>query len=275
MTTRTRNTFTKYPLSVHDNGRTFKLIELAMEPYTEFVTLDVMSPDGYLLASLKYDGKAVGNTFKIDRKLGNVVLVYKNIHGQQVLKEKVDVYKAENRPNMTDPMEIRFQDALKAVKREMDSPEGTSLEIDKHTEMLNKSIVDIDAKKYVYSMIRRTVSRLPDVRETELDSYIARIYAKLYGLDIIQELDDDIEVGEIMINATTFPQFNCDIYFIKRQIKYKYDKTFDTFEDMKNVFERAIKFSGKELNAITNAMIEASRPNRDRVNIIIPKASDN
>lgn len=270
-----KHTFTKYPLSVVENGRAFKIIELAKEPYTEFVTLDVMSPDGLLLASLDYSGKGVGNTLKIDRKLGKVEIFYKSVHGEVIHREKVDVYKPDVRKKINDPMEVRFQEALKAVKMQMDNPQGTQVEIDEHTKILNKSIVDVDARKYVHSMIRKIVSAMGDIRDYELDIYIQRIYAKLYGLDIMQELDDDIEVGEIMVNATTFPYFNCEIYFVKNQIKYRYDKTFDTFDDMRNVFERAIKFSGKELNQVENAMIEASRPNRDRVNIIIPKASDN
>lgn len=275
MTNRTQRTISKYPLTVSENGRVFKIVELAKEPYTEFVTLDVMSPDGLLLASLNYDGKNVGNLFKIDRKLGRVELLYRDAYGTVIYREKIDVFKPEKKVKINDPMELRFLDALKTVKQEMDHPEGTQAEIDKHTETLNKSIVDADAKKYVYSMIQKTVSRMTDIRDYEVDMYVSRIYAKLYGLDILQTLDDDIEVGEIMVNATLFPQFNCDIYFVKRQVKYRYEKTFDTFEDMKNVFERAIKFSGKELNEVESAMIEAARPNRDRVNIIIPKASDN
>lgn len=272
---RAKSTFVKYPLTVKENGRAFKIIELAKEPFTEFVTLDVMSPDGLLLSSLKYDGKEIGNTLQIDRKLGRVELHYKNTHGDVIFKEKVDVYKPEYRKKINDPMELRFQEALRTVKNQMDNPAGTQVEIDKHTETLNRSIVDVDAKKYVHSMIRKIVSAMPDIRDYELDVYITRIFAKLYGLDILQELDDDIEVGEIMVNAIMFPYFSCEIYFVKNQVKYQYDKTFETFEDMRNVFERAIKFSGKELNQVENAMIEASRPNRDRVNIIIPKASDN
>lgn len=270
-----KNTFVKFPLTVKENGRAFKIIELAKEPFTEFVTLDVMSPDGLLLASLNYDGKEIGNTLTIDRKLGRVELLYKNRHGEIIHKDKVDVYKPEYRKKIDDPMEHRFQEALKAVKEQMDNPSGTQKEVDKHTETLNKSIVDMDAKKYVFSMIRKIVSAMGDIRDYELDVYITRIYAKLYGLDILQDLDDDIEVGEIMVNAIMFPYFSCEVYFVKNQIKYQYDKSFETFDDMRNVFERAIKFSGKELNQIENAMIEASRPNRDRVNIIIPKASDN
>lgn len=272
---RVKNTFIKYPLSVKENGRAFKIIELAKKPYEEFVTLDVMSPDGLLLASLNYDGNEVGNFLSIDRKLGRVELLYKDRRGEVIFKEKVDIFKPENRKKIEDPMEQRFQEALKAVKEQMDNPSGSQAEIDEHTKILNKSIVDIDARKYVFSMIRKIVSAMGDIRDYELDIYITRIFAKLYGLDILQELDDDMEVGEIMVNATLFPYFNCDVYYVKNQIKYSYEKTFETFEDMRNVFERAIKFSGKELNQVENAMIEAARPNRDRVNIIIPKASDN
>jgi len=272
---RAKSSFTKYPLTVKENGRAFKIIELAKEPFTEFVTLDVMSPDGLLLKSLKYEGKDSGNTLQIDRKLGRVELIYKNIHGDIIFKEKVDVFKPDIRKKVEDPMEQRFQEALKTVKVQMDSPSGTQVEIDEHTKILNKSIVDLDARKYVFSMIRKIVSAMGDIRDYELDIYIHRIYAKLYGLDILQELDDDIEVGEIMVNAMLFPYFKCDIYYVKNQIKYQYERTFELFDDMRNVFERAIKFSGKELNQVENAMVEASRPNRDRVNIIIPKASDN
>lgn len=270
-----RNTFTKYPITVKENGRAFKIIELAKVPFEEFITLDVMSPDGLLLASLKYDGKEVGNTLQVDRKLGRIELLYKDRNGEVIHKEKLDIFKPDYKKRTDDPMERRFQEALKTVKKAMDNPDGSQVEIDEHTAILNKSIVDIDARKYVFSMIRKIVSAMGDIRDNELDMYISRIFAKLYGLDIIQELDDDIEVGEIMVNATLFPAFNCDIYFVKNQVKYRFEKTFETFEDMRNVFERAIKFSGKELNQVENAMVEAARPNRDRVNIIIPKASDN
>ena len=46
-------------------------------------------------------------------------------------------------------------------------------------------------------------------------------------------------------------------------------------KELENVFRKVVEFSKKELNSTDNAEIEAVRPNRDRVQIIIPDASEN
>ena len=113
------------------------------------------------------------------------------------------------------------------------------------------------------------------IEEDKIEEYTYRLYADLYGMGAIQELDDDDEIGEIMVNARTFPKFTCQIYYIKNQEKFLYDKQFKTLQELENVFRKVIEFNKKELNSTDNAVVEAIRPNRDRVEIVIPDASEN
>lgn len=160
------------------------------------------------------------------------------------------------------------------IQNRMDNPDGTSVENSKHTELLKNTTIDENAKKYVISKIKTELVKL-QVKKEDIDNLAYKLYAELYGMGILQELDDDETVGEIMVNARTFPRFSCDIYYIQKQVKKKYEKTFRSLNEMENVFRKVIEFSKKELNSTENAMIEATRPNKDRVNIVIPDASDN
>lgn len=160
------------------------------------------------------------------------------------------------------------------MKEEMDNPKGSAKEVEHHTYMLNQTTMKEDARIYVTNKIRQIVSRYEGLSEEEIEKYTKNIYSDFYGMGILQEIDDDPEVGEIMVNGFVYPQFRCDIYFIKKGKKIPYDKTFKDLDELLNVFSRSIAFSGKELNNLENAIIEATRSNRDRVNILIPDASE-
>lgn len=168
---------------------------------------------------------------------------------------------------------VRYEEMVKAVKEEMDAPKGTELEIEWHTQMLNECTINEQARAYVMERIRQVLLRF-SISEEEIERYTKQIYADFYGMGVLQEIDDDPEVGEIMVNGFVYPHFHCDIYYVKHGQKIRYDKTFQSLDELLNVFSRAIAFSKKELNSVENAIIEATRSNRDRVNIIIPDAAE-
>ena len=266
--------FFKNPIAVRDGERLYKIIEFSKEIINDdFKKLAIETPNGHVIKTFEVDENSL---ISIDRKLGEIKLVYMTEDGTELGSEIVDLMAPDRVEAEPEPEEvILYKKIKKYVQREMDNPEGTPAEVAFHTEQLKNAPVDVKAKKYVTAKIRKIVSSFGNISNEDIEDYVKRIYADLYGMGVLQELDESQEVGEIMVNAVTFPAFHCDIYYIVNQRKYKYDKTFETFMDMYNVFSRVIAFEGKELNSIENALIETSRPNRDRVNIIIPDASDN
>ena len=169
----------------------------------------------------------------------------------------------------------RYNHIKDTIQEEMDNPSGTEKERAKHTEMLRMATINASAKEYVISRMTQIMLKNGLVKVEDLENMTYRIFGDLYGMGVLQDLDDDPQMSEIMVNAITFPKFQCDIYYIKNGQKYKYDKSFESLGDLKKVFQRSIDFDNKELNSTKNARVEANRPNRDRVTIIIPDASDN
>ena len=269
--------FIKCPIIVkRDDGTTLKIIELSKVPFKEFMTLEIMNSDDKLIGRYIFDGSEVSFLIKVDRNEKNITLVYRDSNNQIMAREKHDVFYSPKREDMMTPYEQRFEMAVSTVKDRMRNLKGaTPKEEAEHTKILNNSITLPEARQYTFSQVRKIINSLEYIQEHEVDDFVYKIYAKLYGMDILQELDDDPEVGEIMVNATEFPSFHCEIYYIKHQVKSLYDKTFKDIETLKNVLRRIIAFQNKEMNESDNAIIETTRPNRDRVNLIIPKASDN
>lgn len=271
------NKFVRCPIVVkRDDGTTLKIIELSMTPYDEFVILDILNAKNQKLGTYTFDGSQVSFLIKIPRSERKIKIQYRSVTGKLIKEEEHDVFYSTKLEDMLSPRELRFERAVKEVKEKMQTLEGaTPMEASSHSKILNESIVLPSARQYVYSQVRKIIVGLDYVHEHEVDDFVYLIYARLYGMDILQDLDDDPEVGEIMVNATEFPEFHCDIYYIKHQKKYKYEKTFTDVEVLKAVLRRVIAFQNKEMNESDNAIIETTRPNRDRVNLIIPKASDN
>lgn len=172
--------------------------------------------------------------------------------------------------------EIATNDMVEKVRYEMDNPKGTIHEIEDHTLKIKKSAYDIDARNYVISKIKYVLLKECQLSPDKVEILSKKLYSDLYGMGVLQELDDDIDVSEIMVNASAYPTFRCDIYYTKtNQPKKKYNKTFDNLNDLMNVFARTISFAKKEMNNSENASIETTRANGDRVSLIIPEASDN
>ena len=128
---------------------------------------------------------------------------------------------------------------------------------------------DKNAKTYLISKIKKYLAgeKSFDLTEEETELYAKKIFSRLYGMGVLEELDNDSEVGEIMVTASTFPTFTSEIYYIKNNVKYKYDKTFSNLDELVQVFSRTIAFENKEINSVENAVIETTRKIRTELTL--------
>lgn len=268
------NRFNLTPLIIRDEyGDVYDIKDLKMD-YKEsrFKILEIKTVEDIPIVEIEMNDSTL---LDIDKNLGTIALIYKSEDGTLLYKEVIDLLEKEKLMQLESEEEKRYFEIKSNIQYEMDMPKGTDLEKAKHTECLKKSISDENARKYIISRIRRLLMQnFEEMDLNVIDEYCYRIYSELYGMGVLQDLDDDMEVGEIMVNASVYPKFDCKIYYIKHGKKYKYDKTFRNLEEMKQVFSRTVQFQNKELNGVDNAIIEAVRPNQDRVNIIVPKASE-
>lgn len=267
------------PIAVKENGRTVGIIPIELVTVKESLLLTILNENDEVIVEGVLDEESM---FAVDISNPTIQLIYKAVVGEKVVKkETISVAERFAKKMVDEAVEKELE--LKAgtyerlhslVKHAMDNPTGSPEEIEEHTRMLNKTTMDAEARHYVESRIRQVISADTTLTDSDVSFYTNKLYANLYGMGILQLIDDDEEIGEIMVNGYVYPSFRCDIYYIKKGKKVKFDKTFNTFEEMYNVFSRAIAFSKKELNNVENAMVEAMRSNRDRVNVIIPDASE-
>lgn len=263
--------FNTNPIVVIDNGKPYKIIEHKIDCEYENFIFEVYKDDKLILSE-----KIEENSFiRLNRDLNEVVFLYKDLSLEKILgKYTVSLEKAEIIVNI-DHEGLLYEKLKNDVKCVMDNPEGSEEEKTQHTELLNKVTIDRDARNYVNSKIRKTIVATNLVPDDKVEEYTYKIFSDFYGLGVIQELDDDIEVGEILVNAVEYPRFKSEIYYFKHGVKIPYNKEFKSKEEIERVFNKCIEFENKQLNSVEHAIVEATRPNRDRVNIIIPKASNN
>lgn len=273
------NSFSSNPIVIRQNGKMLGVIELDFDPETRSFSLEIKNKEGKVL----YNGAVDEDTFLSYEVTEEVLsLAYTDTASHQVFyRNEIDLYeKFSLYPHLEkDGLPIQdketfFKRVVTQVKEEMDNPKGTDMEIEHHTFMLNQCTMKESARLYVTNKIRQIISRNEGLSEEEIEEYTRKIYANFYGMGILQDLDDDIDVGEIAVNAYIYPQFRCDVYYWKKGKKIKSDLAFKNLDELTNVFSRAIAFSKKELNNLENALVEATRSNRDRVNIVIPDASE-
>lgn len=262
----------KNPIVVRKNGKKYKLLELAFEMGRDFQVLEMYDTERKPLGNFDVSKNP---HLSVDGELEIVRFVYKKRDGSYVGEETLTLLSSSEKDALLSPEEQKYQTTKTRLQVEMENIEGTPLEVARHTELLKEATIHENARNYVLSKIRKYLATWNIVTRSELEGYAYRLYADLYGMGVLQELDDDMEIGEIMVNARTFPEFSCAIYYIKNGVKHKYDKTFSNLNDLEKVFDRTISFSKKERNYVENAIIEAVRPNQDRVNMVTPFASDN
>lgn len=262
----------KNPIVVKKQGKKYKLLELKLEAGKDFRILEMYDLNGRALG--RYDVRDE-DLLSVDGELEHVKFVFRTKDMEYIDEETIQLLKAGERDVYLTVEQKKFNELKERIMNVMERPEGTQNEIARHTELLKETTVSNGARLYVLSKIRKQLTLWNAVPRAELDDYAYKVYSDLYGMGVLQELDDDINVGEIMVNAVTFPEFRADVYYIKQGLKYKYEHSFNNLSELEKVFDRVIYFSKKERNNVENAIIESTRPNRDRVNMITPNASDN
>lgn len=221
-----------------------------------------------------FKGELSNDTFiELQYSLGEVIINYYEKDTDNLFySEKIDM---TNLGEQIAAPKNESVDLINKIRYEMDNPQGTTEEVEFSTLMLKKSAYDKDARSYVENKIRQIIMREKGSNNVDIEELVYEIYSKFYGMGVLQDLDDDQDVSEIMVNAYVYPEFRCEIYYTKtNQPKQKYKRTFENLSDLLNVFSRSIAFSKQELNNVENAVVEATRANGDRVNIIIPDASE-
>jgi pilus assembly protein CpaF len=271
--------FSINPIVVKHKGKNIGIIELDFDSTEKNFILEITDEHGEALfrgyvdsdTFLSVDSTAISINLKYLDGVEKDVLLSKRIN----LLNLFSIDDVEMDTLQKSATEQTMYEVISAkVKDQMDSPKGSPKEVEYHTQMLTKSTMSQDARDYVTKKIRHIVSQYSELSESQLESFTHRIYSNFYGMGILQDIDDNPDVGEIMVNAYTYPEFRCDVYYVKKQVKYLSEQTFASLDDLMNVFSRSIAFSKKELNNVENALVEATRANRDRVNIIIPDASE-
>lgn len=263
---------TKNPIIIRKNGKKARLQELKLEMVKDFQIIEVYMNSDDLLAKQNVVDLPY---LSLDSELGTVKIVYKDKNGNYIDDEILDLTVKDDDSKYYTEEELSYMRLKEEIAYEMDNPQGTDKEMAEHTRLLKESSVYDYARRYVMSRIRRLLIAKETIPYEKIDELAYKLYADLYGLGVIQELDDDPEIGEIMVNARVFPHFKSDIYYIKDGKKEKYYYEFTNLEQLKNVLDRVVAFNKKAINSVETAIVEATRPNRDRVNIIVPDASEN
>ncbi|NNG66382.1 CpaF family protein [Caldanaerobacter subterraneus] len=149
------------------------------------------------------------------------------------------------------------------VKDKMSDVSGmTDTEIEFHGEMLKKCTEgNKEAKNYVKAKIKMFLAK-EGIRGNELDELTNIIFAKNYGMDILEEYDDDPEVNDIMVNGK-------DIFIKKNGIVYPVEKKFKTNKDVINLIKRTLEFAGLDINPGSPVRL-AERGDGARITAVIP-----
>lgn len=93
-----------------------------------------------------------------------------------------------------------------------------------------------------------------------------RVFARLRGLGILDELLADESVTEIMVNGAKH-------IFVERGGKiYRVSRTFESEEELYNIIQRIVGKAGKEVNP-ANPIVDTRLPDGSRVNVVVPPIS--
>lgn len=234
---------------------------------------------------LKHMAKGMNTYIVIKDYLGNVITsqnIYKNslisIDLMELGSYKI-VYCSEKESFDYEDIKIDVEDTLFAdIKRLLYQQVDVFTDLSEqqyHLKMIRSCNYDLKAREYVENIIRRLIRNNFNISKELTELYTYKVFSDVYGLGIIQELDDDEEISEIMVNVLPGEEISTKIYYIKDGIKYRYDKYFKTIDEVKTVFNRVLSGTGKELNSKGNSSIEVSRPNKDRVSMTVPNFSKN
>lgn len=211
----------------------------------------------------------------VDSALKDVRVILRDANQDVVYSDKLDLSKYGKKESKDDRDSKEYHRIKTQIAELMQSFEGSISEKQDHTFLLSQASGDDSAKAYVKSHMTYLLLKELSVSDKIVDALVDRLYGDLYGLGVIQPLDDDMDVSEIMINAKAHPTFSCYVKYMKNGKMYWFDKKFETIDEVMQVFENALRFDKKQLNMYERPKIEATRPNGDRVTVSIPEASKN
>ena len=93
-----------------------------------------------------------------------------------------------------------------------------------------------------------------------------RVFARLRGLGVLDELLADESVTEIMVNGAKH-------IFVERAGKIdRVSRTFESEEELYNIIQRIVGKAGKEVNP-ANPIVDTRLPDGSRVNVVVPPIS--
>lgn len=264
-------TFNSFPILITKNGKRFNIIEFHLQPIVEFDQFVINDLNNEELLNLP---ASKCTELDLPAEWGEVEFVYK-LEGQIVSRYQM-VLSDEFKHSSFKTEKIDTYAKLKLlVQSEIERPNGSETEKDYQSDLIHQCTISEEARLAMMSKIRHILMRKGEIDKSQIESYTYKIFSDLWGMGVLQELDDDPEVGEISVNAREFPYFDCNIYYHKNGVKYQYDKTIANLTELKRILNNCVAFEGKELNNVQRASVEATRPNKDRVTILQPKASEN
>ena len=243
--------------------------EINFSSKEDFVIIEISSSNKVLFKSSLGSG-----AIKVEENYLPILIKFLNKEGKILDTGNIEPNKDTN--NLSEE-ELLFMKYETFIKAKMDVPLGSKDEIRLHSAMLQRANFDENAKTYILSKIKQHLinEKSFGLSEEQIKPVAEKIFSNVYGMGILEELDKDETVGEIMVTASVFPEFKSEIYYIRNNEKFLYDKSFKNLDEVKTIFGRAISFENKEINYAENALIESTRENKDRVTVIMPEASEN
>lgn len=169
----------------------------------------------------------------------------------------------------------KYEEIMLFVEESMAEPRGSEDDQIRHAEMLSKAEIDEEAKAYVKEVMRQNIDAVYKFKKDDLETLVDQMYGDIYGLGVLQHLDEKEGVAEIFIDAVEWPKFQCMVH-IKENGKpqYRYDgPAYETLDELRSAFDNMLRFTSQQINAYDNASVEATRPNGDRIQISAPKDS--
>ena len=169
-----------------------------------------------------------------------------------------------------------YTDIKLFVQTAMEDPVGSEDSQIEHAENMRKAEVNERAKAYVKDKMRLYIgAEYREFDESDLNALVDQLYGDIYGLGVLQHLDEKQGVAEIFIDAEETPEFRCLVH-VKENGKalYRYDgPVYKNLDDLRSAFDNMLRFSGQQINAYDNASIEATRPTGDRIQVAVPEDS--
>lgn len=162
------------------------------------------------------------------------------------------------------------------VQTAMEDPVGSEEAQIEHVNNMRKAEVDENARRYVKQKMKLYIKQeYRDFDDDALTELTEQLYGDIYGLGVLQHLDEMKGVAEIFIDAEETPDFRCMVHIKENgKAQYRYDgPVYETLDELRSAFDNMLRFSGQQINAYANASIEAIRPSGDRIQIAVPEDS--